>query len=242
MSSKRLTNIELARFGALPRGEKRDKAIKDFLKGTPRWNYQPVRTYLVDVLNVSTLLMPMPDIQWETIEEKILDKCCNYQNPEVREQQRYYNTAKGQELYRLRHELNWSFHEYNIRTGLSVPNNTPFSYWHNALGQDENGAFLPFIDFRSNSGLNSDESRKIVFSIQYLLVIGQEADLDGTRPAIVRIEGNLQKGLKPVYYFGDSHNLYSLEEIETMALEVHDDFERVKRDTPDEVKKTGTDN
>lgn len=240
MSNKRLTNIELARFAALPRGEERDKAIREYLKGGMRWNYQPVRTYLIDILNVSTPLMPTPDTRWDIIQQKILSKCGNYKNENVAEQQKNYNVGKGEQLYRLRHDLNWEFLDYNIRGGLSIPNYKPFSYWHNTLGKDEDGAFLPFIDFRSNKGLNSEESRKIVFSIQSLLVLEQDLDLEGARPAIIRIEGNLGKGLKAAYYFNNGTDLYSRAEIESLVLEVYDDFERIKRDIPDEDAKTGT--
>lgn len=240
MSNKRLTNIELARFGAIPRGEDRDKAIRDHLKGIVRWSYQPARTYLIDILNVSTPLMPTPNTRWDIIQHKILNKCSNYKDEDVAQQQKDYNVGKGEQLYRLRQDLNWEFLDYNIKGGLSVPNYKPFFYWHNTVGKDQDGLFLPFIDFRSNKGLNSEESRKIVFSIQNLLVLEQDLDLEGARPAIIRIEGNLKKGLKAAYYFNDGTELYSLADIQTMALEVYDDFERIKRDIPDEDTKTGT--
>lgn len=240
MSNKYLTNIELVRFAALPRGEERDKAILDFITGMPRWGYQPARAYLIDILNVSSPLMPMPDMQWREIEDRILKKCSDFKDPDVAQQQREYNVGKGEELYSLRHQLNWKFLDYNIKAALYLPDQRSLSYWHNTLGIDKDGAFLPFIDFRSNSGLNTKESRKLVFSIQNQLVIEQDLDLEGARPAIIRIEGNLKKGLKPVYYFNNGEDLYSLADIETKTLEVYEDFERVKHGLPDEGKKTGT--
>ena len=207
------------------------------------WSYHPVRKNLPLILNVPVgMYSDEPGQPWHQIEPQIIKSCANYADDERRRQQRYYNIEKGRSLYDFCLDKKLSFIKHDIKAKLHISQNQSLVFWHNYLGKDENGLFLNFFDFRTNNGLEDEESRQFFFSIQKWLVIDQSVDMDGIRPSITRVDGSKKKGFKTVHYLSNGQGLYTPAEIAALVEEVLEDWYRVEREIFGPERLTGTGN
>jgi len=179
--------------------------------------------------------LEMADVSWEKIDSTILKASHS-------KEEKDYNRAKGKSLYdfRLNNKIRFFYHD--IRSSIILTNGDRLSFSQNIIADCDHQPVVPFIDFRSSSGLTTTKSQLIAFSIQQRLVIEQDADLDqmGTIPAIIRFSGSVTEGYTASLIKASNINFLSMDEISQITLEVWHDLVRVSSEDEERSKRTGT--
>lgn len=180
----------------------------------------------------------MPDVPWENIEKKIRRDCQKQKDPERAQQ---FNIIKGRILFDYIRKNNVLFREFPMPFGPTLPDDKNIKFWHDRIGIKSGVAFSLFLDFRSQSGIDSSITRKIVFSIQKAFVLSQDPDLDSVLPCIINILGSKKKGFYLEEHIYEGNDFLDITEINNLLLSVYDDWLRILDEVSAPVKKTGTD-
>lgn len=234
MKIRRLSEIDLAKFVALPAGPKLENALRSYNAGGGSWSYEPVRASTSDVLGVATPLygaVATPSL--EIIEEQIR-RACRRGEVQIKS-----NTEVARLLYHFSRNADWKSVAFIMRR-MPIGFSESVRFWSDIVVSDENGLFIPFFDHRRAGGLSSNAARQIVFSMQHHWLRERHPDLDSARLAIVRFPCSRDHRSIQIDFHTEDE-LLTFEELDARVRTVYETWSRVSSERRAEAK-TGTDN
>ncbi len=234
MKIRRLSEMDLARFCALPRGERLDQELRLYSAGGGAWSYDPVRRSTSDIANAQTpLLGPSLHVPWENIAAQIA-RACNRG-----EAQRNSNQEVGKVLYDHVAEAGWA--AVKVLMGrMPIGFGDSVSYWSDLVVDDGDGPFISYFDHRREHGVTNEAIRQIVFSMQNVWVRERNLDLSDARLAVVRFPVNRREKTRTVHIdFAKEADLLSYDELDSRVRYVYETWARIL-DERQADRKTGT--
>ena len=179
MSTRRLSEIDLAKFAAL-HGGALEQALRSYNAGGGSWSYNPVRHSTADILAAQTpLLGRIEPASWVNLSKQI-ERACNRG-----EAQKLANIGVGKTLFDAARRYSWKAAKFDMGR-LPIGFGESVSYWSNVVVEDEAGLFVPFFDHRREHGITNPLIRQIVFSMQHLWIRERHPDLMHARLAVIR--------------------------------------------------------
>lgn len=233
MKIRRLSEIDLARFAALPPGERLEHALRAYNAGGGGWSYGPVRQSTADILDARTPLLghgrPVP---WPTIAAQLARS--STKGPD----QVQANVEVGKVLFDAALRMGWA--AVKVEMGrLPIGFGESVCYWSDVVVEDENGPFVPFLDHRRAHGVANASVRQVVFSMQHLWIRERNPDLMDARLAVVRFPPDEDdRGIR-VDFHNDS-DLLPYEELDGRVRTVYETWVRVSEERTRETRRTGT--
>ncbi len=233
MKTRRLSEIDLARFAALPAGEQLERALRAYNAGGGAWSYDPVRHSTADILWARTpLLGPVSPVPWDTIARQVSRSCTRGPT------QAQANVEVGKVLYDAARRLRWTAAKVDMRR-LSIGFGESVSYWSDVVIEDVDGPFIPFFDHRRERGLAIGSARQIVFSMQHVWVRERNPDVMDARLAVIRFpSGSDERGIW--IDFHEDSELLSYDELNGRVRTVYETWARVSDERDRETRRTGT--
>lgn len=236
MKIRRLSEIDLARFAALPAGEPLERALRAYNAGGGGWSYGPIRQSMADVLDARTpLLGCSAPVGWSTIAAQLARAC----NRGV--DQADANIQVGKVLFDAARRLGWKAAKFEMGR-LPIGFGETVQYWSDIVIEDDDGLFVPFFDHRRGSGVANASVRQIVFSMQHLWVRERNPDLMDARLAVIRCppdsSNNERRGIRV-----DFHNeaeLLAYEVLVARVRTVYETWARVSEEKFHTPRRTGT--
>lgn len=233
MKIRRLSEIDLARFAALPAGERLESALRRYNAGGGTWSYSPVRTSTADILDARTpLLGAVLSVSWPSIVAQ-MQRACTRGQDQVRA-----NLEVGKVLYDAARRLKWTAAKLHMGS-LPIGFGESVRYWTDVVIEDEDGLFIPFFDHRRAHGIANAAMRQVVFSMQNLWLRERNPDLMTARLAIVRFPSGCDERGMHVDFHNDA-DLLSYEELNQRVCTVYETWARVSDDRSREARSTGT--
>jgi hypothetical protein len=233
MKIRRLSEIDLARFCAIPEGEQLRQALRNYNAGGSAWSYEPVRSSTAELLNASTTLFgSSPRVAWPLLERQVRRACTRGI------EQTEANVEAAAILYHFAEALDWQAVKFPMGR-LAVGMGEAVRYWADLVLDDGDGPFIPFFDHRRQNGVSNGDIRRIVFSLQDVHVRQQFPDLAEARLAIVRLPcaGSLRSlSLE----FHESGELLSYDELNTKVSHVYREWASVLAERDHDRRGTGT--
>lgn len=233
MKTRRLSEIDLARFAALPEGGQLERALRAYNVGGGRWSYGPVRESTADILDARTPLLghgrPVP---WPTIAAQLVRACRKGQD------QAKANVEVGKVLFDAVRRMGWA--AVKVEMGrLPIGFGENVCYWSDVVVEDDNGLFVPFLDHRRAHGVANASVRQIVFSMQHLWIRERNPDLMDARLAVVRFPSDEnERGIRVDFH--NESELMSYEELNRRVRTVYETWAHVSEERTRETRRTGT--
>ena len=181
MKTRRLSEIDLARMCALAdRPAELDLATEAYEAGGGSWSYDPSRRSEAELVNAQPPLpMPLPRPEWAKLELQITRACNRGQ----------VQKDSNVEVSRLLHDQSvkeeWVARSIDL-SSMPIGVSETVRYWSNLVIEGPDGRFVAFVDHRRQGGLNSEASRRVVYSMQSSWIHARYPDLEGTRLAIIQ--------------------------------------------------------
>jgi len=233
MKIRRLSEIDLARFCALPGGEMLQHALRMYNTGGGSWSYDPVRNSKSDILGAKTeLALITPKVSWSKIAAQIARAC------KKGEEQLEANLEVAAVLYHFAEALGWTAVKFPMDR-LPIGRGESVRYWSDIVIDDGEGPFIPFFDQRRANGLSNPEMRRIVFSLQHHHLRERHLDLADVRLAIVRFPpaGALRS---MTLDFDTGVELLPFDQLNAKVEEVYREWALVSAEKFEKTRKTGT--
>jgi hypothetical protein len=232
MSTRRLSEIDLAKFAALS-GDMLERALHAYNTGGGSWSYNPVRHSTADILAAKTpLLDSIAAAPWSSLERQITRACTRG------EAQTTANVEVGKTLFEASRRHGWKAAKFDMGR-LSIGFGESVSYWSDVVVEDETGLFVPFFDHRRAHGIANQSVRQIVHSMQHLWIRERYPDLMDARLAVVRFpSGSERRGIQ--IDFHRDVELLSYEELDARVRNVYQVWAQVSHER-DRKKRSGTD-
>lgn len=234
MAKNYLLSTDFARLAAIARGDKRDKAIEQYITSNPHLSYQALRSVLPEITRErGDLGLSVKEATWPQIEDKILLKCGN------KKLDREYNPLKGKALFDyFRSKDIFSQRKYDMHIGMKNPSEGYTKFWDDMYLVENNTVFLPFFDLRSKGTCLSADAREIVFSVQDWLLRQMDPQLEQAELIVIGIEGTKASGFTAIPHIHSGEIRWSPEDLQAMMFEVYADWVRVATGLPN--RRTGT--
>ena len=234
MTTRRLSEIDLARFAAIPAGEQLEQALRKHKAGFGPWSYGPVRQSTADILAARTpLLGKSLDVPWLNIAAQI-EQACSKGADQVEA-----NLEVGKILYEATRRLGWI--TVQIEMGrLPIGQGQSVRYWTDTVIDDGDGPFIPFLDHRRNGGITNASNRQIVFSMQNLWIRERNPDLMDSRLAVIKFPCWKDERTIDIEFHDDAE-LLRYEELDARVCTVYETWARVSAERVRETRRTGTD-
>ena len=236
MKTRRLSEIDLARFAALPVGETLERVLRAYNAGGGGWSYEPVRHSTADVLDARTpLLGPSASVPWPTIAVQ-LARACNRGKDQVKA-----NVEVGKVLFDAARRMGWSAAKVEMGR-LPIGFGETVRYWSDVVIEDGDGLFIPFFDHRRAGGVANASVRQVVFSMQHLWVRERNPDLTDARLAVVRflLDNNDEDGRSIRVDFHDEAELLAYEVLDARVRTVYETWARVSEEKVRGPRRTST--
>jgi hypothetical protein len=233
MKTRRLSEIDLARFACLPAGEQLEHALRLYNSGGGAWSYNPVRESTADILAARTLLLgEPPPVSWPKIARQI-ERACTKGEDQVEA-----NVQVGKVLFDESRCLGWSAAKVHMG-GLPIGIGESVRYWSDVVIEDGDGPFIPFFDHRRALGVANASIRQIVCSMQHLWIRERNPDLMDARLAVVRFPGD--RGERGIHLnFHNDADLLSYEELDSRVRIVYETWARVSDERVRETRRSGS--
>ena len=221
MKIRRLSEIDLARFCALPE-ERLEVELHGYEAGGGSWSYDPARASASDAVDAKTpLLGAIPTPTWLQIEAQVIRACRG-------EDQRDSNLGVTKALFEYARKHGWRAVKEDMgRMPIGVGETV--RYWFDLVVDDGDGAFIPFFDHRRERGVANAEIRKVVHSMQDVWVRSRIPDLQDARLATIQFP-KLGDGRGISIEFADEAELLSYEELNRQVQTVYRVWELVIRE------------
>lgn len=234
MKIHRFSEIDLARFAALPPGPALEQALRTYKTGGGSWSYNPVRESTSDIVAASTpLLGEIESVPWKKIEAQITAACRRGDTQVVS------NVGVGKVLYDSARQNGWKAIKLPMGR-LPIGISESVRYWSDILLVDEIGVFIPFFDHRRGQGLSNSPCRQIVYSMQHVWVRDRHPDIADARLAVIRFpEGKAGRRLRVDFH--READLLSYEELDQRIRTVYETWARILLERPQDARRTGTD-
>jgi hypothetical protein len=233
MKTRRLSEIDLARFASLPAGEQLEHALRLYNSGGGAWSYNPVRESTADILAAKTPLLGMPEpVSWPKIVRQIERACTKG------EDQRKANAEVGKILFDGSRRLGWSTAKVHMGW-LPIGIGESVRYWSDVVIDDGDGQFIPFFDHRRALGVANASMRQIVFSMQHLWVRERNPDLMDARLALVQFPNGCEGRGIHLDFHSDAE-LLPYEDLDSRVRNVYETWARVSDERVRDTRRSGT--
>lgn len=235
MKTRRLSEIDLARFAALPEGEPLERALRNYSAGGGSWSYDPVRQSTPDVLAARTPLFGFPQpAPWPRIAAQIALACKRGKD------QVQANLEVGKVLFEAVDRMGWSAAKVEMGR-LPIGFGDAVRFWCDVVIEDDSGIFIPFFDHRRANGVANAMMRQIVFSMQNFWIRQRNPDLSHARLAVVRfppIDDMDGRGIRVDFH--SESELLDYETLNARVRTVYETWARVSEERTRETRRTGT--
>ncbi len=234
MKTRRLSEIDLARFTALPAGEPLERALRDYNAGGGGWSYEPIRQSTADVLAAQTPLFgPTNPVPWSSLSVQLARAC------KKGEDQVKANVEVGKVLFDAARRIGWKAAKVEMGR-LPIGFGETVRYWSDVVIEDGEGLFIPFFDHRRAGGVANASVRQIVFSMQHLWVRERNPDLMDARLAVVRFPPDDEDSRSVRLDFHAEAELLAYEVLDARVRTVYETWARVSEDKVQTQRRTGT--
>ena len=233
MKTRRLSEIDLARFASLPAGPQLEQALRAYNAGGGAWSYEPVRESTGDILAAKTpLLGDLPPISWDVISGQIVRACKRGVT------QASANLEVGKVLYDATRRLGWVAAKLSM-SRLPIGFDDSVRFWSDVVLEDSDGIFIPFFDHRRGRGLSNPSVMQIVFSMQHLWVRERNPDLMHARLAVIRFPIVLNERSIRLDFHSESE-LLPYDDLDSRVRVVYETWARISDERVEETRRTGT--
>ena len=236
MKTRRLSEIDLARFAALPPGEPLERALRAYNAGGGGWSYEPIRHSTADVLAARTpLLGPTKSAPWSSIAAQLV-RACNKGKDQVKA-----NVEVGKVLFDAARRMGWTAAKVEMGR-LPIGFGEAVRYWSDVVVEDGDGLFIPFFDHRRSGGVANTAVRQMVFSMQHLWVRERNPDLMDARLAVVRFppDDDDEDGRSIRVDFHNEAELLAYEILDARVRTVYETWACVSEEKVRGPRRTGT--
>jgi len=204
----------------MPPGERRIKEISKFFRFTPDFSYEGLRASFSDICHIQNpMALDIKRAPWDAIATQVAS-ACKRNAKSIR-----FCLAKGEALHRLMSRDGTEFRFLPMRSGPHLPGGSSLTLWMDAVCIVGGLYRLPYIDLRSETGLDSPEARHLAASIQYRFAIEQSPDAleYDVRPALIRLSGTFATGYQAEFVRIPDDPFLTIDEIEGKLRSAHDD-------------------
>lgn len=233
MKTRRLSEIDLARFAALQAGRPLEQALRAYNAGGGAWSYDPVRYSTADILGASTpLIGALAPVPWSRIQRQI-ERASNRGAVQSKS-----NVEVGKVLFDCARRSGWSAVQLPMGR-LPIGNGESVRYWSDVVIEIDNQLVVPFFDHRREHGIANPSIRQLVFSMQHLWVRDRMPDLASARLAVLRFPQDGDERSVQLTFHQEA-DLLSYEELDERVRVVYETWARVSAEKLAQPKKTGT--
>jgi hypothetical protein len=231
---RRLSEIDLARFVALPAGDVLERALVAYERGGGSWSYDPVRNSTGDILAARMPLLTTAAPSWAQIQTQIAR--ASVRGPI----QAKANIEVGKALHDAASRHNWraavmQFGRMPLGFGESV------AYWSNVVIEENGELIIPFFDHRREHGISNGEVRRVVFSMQNVWARDRVPDLQDAKLAVVSFP-SAKEGRTFSMRIHAEADLYSYDELNQRVQAVYQTWAKVVHEAGERRRKGGGEN
>lgn len=232
MKTRRLSEIDLARFAAIASQEALEHALRLYNTSGGAWSYNPVRASTSDIVAARTpLLGPTTPVAWDAIAKQI-------KQASVRgDAQAKANVEVGKVLFDASKRLGWR--AANVEMGrLHIGFGESVSYWSDLVIEGPEGLMIPYFDHRRGNGLTNIGMRQIAFSMQHIWVRERQPDLVQAKLLVVRFPVT-SEGRTIRLDLHEERDLLTYEELDARVRNVYETWARVSEEKGRERRQAG---